>query len=84
MLPLLAALVFMFGLGKKLLVPVRWTGALSVLLVALYLFGVISAVPVLVTLFVASPFLIHLRYSDKANTLFGLCVVVPLIVEVIR
>ncbi|WP_136486886.1 hypothetical protein [Vibrio sp. H11] len=83
MLPFIIAFVFMLALGKKLMVPDRWLVVLSVVLLLCYLTTSLSAIPVLITLFVAAPFLIPIRYSDKAHALFGLCVVLPLVGELI-
>lgn len=83
MLPFIIAFVFMFALGKKLMVPNRWLAALSAVLLLCYLATSLSAIPVLVTLFVAAPFLIPIRYSHKTHALFCLCVVLPLVGEMI-
>lgn len=83
MLPFIAAFLFMLALGKKLLVPGRWLVALSVVFVLFYIATSLSAIPVLITLFIAAPFLAPMRYSGTAHILFCLCVLVPLVGELL-
>ncbi len=81
MLPFLAALCFMLILGKKIHVPVSALLALAGLLCACYFFTSIDTNFVLITLFVASPILIHYRWSNLTRVVFMMGVILPLAVD---
>lgn len=81
MLPFIAAFLFMLVLGKKLMVPGRWLVAVSLVFLLFFIVTSLSAIPVLITLFVAAPFLVPMRYSGRAHVLFCLCVLLPLLGE---
>ncbi len=81
MLPFLAALLFMLILGKKILVPVSTLVVLAVVLSACYFLITVDTNFVLITLFVASPLLIHFRYSGLTRFAFVISVLLPLLVS---
>lgn len=81
MLPLLAALLFIVGLGKKLSVPNSWLFyyALSVVLLS-WLFS-ISPILVLIPLFILSPCLIHYRHIKVIKTAYVGCLLLSFFVS---
>ncbi len=81
MLPFLAALFFMLILGKKILVPVSTLAVLAGVLSACYFLVTVDTNFVLITLFVASPLLIHFRYSVLTRFAFVISVLLPLLVS---
>ncbi len=81
MLPFLAALCFMLILGKKILVPIPALLALGIVLSTCYFLTSIDTNLVLITLFAASPILIHFRYSNLTRVAFTMGVILPLAVD---
>lgn len=72
-----ATFFFMLLLGKKVLVPYLSILSLSLLLVIIHFVIDVDTIPVLITLFVAAPLLIHFRYSALTHTAFVVCVLAP-------
>lgn len=81
MLPLLAALLFIVGLGKKLSVPNSWLFyyALSVVLLS-WLFSM-NPIFVLILLFILSPCLIHYRHIKVIKMAYVGCLLLSFFVS---
>ncbi|MCC4238401.1 hypothetical protein LL266_18190 [Vibrio anguillarum] len=81
MLPLLAALLFIVGLGKKLSVPNSWLFyyALSVVLLS-WLFSM-NPIFVLIPLFILSPCLIHYRHIKVIKMAYVGCLLLSFFVS---
>ncbi|MFB9136261.1 hypothetical protein [Vibrio olivae] len=75
MIPLLAAVVFIIALGKKVELPKSLLLFWPLLTVVSFLFTPNSAIAVLLSLFVCSPFIIHFRSLRAKHVLFSTCVV---------
>lgn len=80
MFPFLAALFFMLLLGNKILVPISTLFGLSVVVVLSYFLAAVDTNLMLITLFVASPVLIHFRYSVLTRFAFIIAVLAPLLI----
>ncbi|ASG05234.1 hypothetical protein [Vibrio anguillarum] len=81
MLPLLAALLFIVGLGKKLSVPNSWLFyyALSVVLLS-WLFSM-NPIFILIPLFILSPCLIHYRHIKVIKMAYLGCLLLSFFVS---
>jgi len=80
MLPFAASLFFMLLLGKKIRVANSALLILAILLAVCHFLIGINTVPVLVTLFIAAPFLIRFRYSVADRLVFFQCVLLALLI----
>ncbi|MDN3611493.1 hypothetical protein ACODM8_04650 [Vibrio ostreicida] len=77
MMALLAAALFMVGLGVKIGVSYLNIGLWIMIMLLVSGFLANIGLHVVVSLFVLSPFLIKMNKAPLAGQLYGLCVIVP-------
>ncbi len=75
MLPLTAAVVFLFAFGKKVGLPAARLAVWSALTVIAYVFSHSAALYVLLALFISAPFILHFKSIRAQHMLFSLCVI---------